>query len=244
MHKKFVILTLFIALFLISGLAYAQPGTDDNDMDGVPNAADECPTVAGPIENRGCPIITTEPPPTDDTGGNTNNTTDNVAPPLTPEPTPAPTLIPMPSGGACVVSPNGLFAVNVREFPYDDAPILTTLGISESASVLDVMVIAFLAEPEWVAENYVWYQIEHNGFIGWVAASIVRFGGDCSDFVIPTIFEADDVLNPLASNRVRHTSKSAMFKVKAHPAHIMTIKIGLTCYLLILRITPKPSLIT
>lgn len=198
MYKKFVMLALFIALFLISGLAYAQPNPDDIDGDGIPNTADQCPTEAGPIENRGCPITTPEPPPppTEDTGGNTNNTTNNVAPPPTVEPTPAPTLIPMPSGGECVVSPNGLFAVNVREFPYDDAPILTILGINEIAPVLDVMVIAFLAEPEWVAENYLWYQIEHNDVIGWVAANVVRFGGDCSDFVIPTIFEADDVLAP------------------------------------------------
>jgi hypothetical protein len=93
----------------------------------------------------------------------------------------------------------GLFNVNVRDFPYDDAPVITILEMNEFAPVIAVtQVLGYFAEPEWVSENYVWYQIEHNGVIGWVSAIVVRLGGDCSDFDIPEVFEADDVLNPLS----------------------------------------------
>ncbi|HRF96204.1 MAG TPA: SH3 domain-containing protein, partial [Aggregatilineales bacterium] len=164
---------------------------------------DQCPREAGLAVNFGCPApVTTEEPPTpDDTGNNnpTPETPSSVAPPPTEEPTPAPTLAPMPIDGACVVSPLGLFNVNVRDFPYDDATVITILAINELAPVIAVtQILGYYAEPEWVSENYVWYQIEHNGFIGWVAANVVRLGGDCSDFDIPEVFQADDVLNPLS----------------------------------------------
>ncbi len=39
------------------------PPPTDTDGDGVPDASDNCPTVAGPASNNGCPIVT--PPPGD-----------------------------------------------------------------------------------------------------------------------------------------------------------------------------------
>ncbi len=37
----------------------------DTDGDGVPNATDGCPTVAGPASNNGCPVTTPNPPDDD-----------------------------------------------------------------------------------------------------------------------------------------------------------------------------------
>ena len=198
MTKKFVMLVLLMMMVFLAGIANAQPGTDDNDGDGIPNTADLCPNEAGPIENRGCPVVTPEPTPapTDVTGGNNPPVVvTEVAP--TEEPTPAPTLAPMPSDGECVVSPMGLFSVNVRQFPSEEAPIIATLGINELAPVLDVVVPVLYAEPEWVSENPIWYLVAHDGVEGWVSAKFVRLGGDCSDFIVPTLFGGDDIQAPL-----------------------------------------------
>jgi len=199
MTKKLVMLALLMMMVFLVGIANAQPGTGDNDADGIPNTADLCPNEAGPIENRGCPVVTPEPTPapTDDTGGNNNPPVVETQASPTEEPTPAPTLAPMPSDGECVASPMGLFSVNVRQFPSEEAPIIATLGINELAPVLDMVVPVLYAEPEWVSENPVWYLVAHDGIEGWVSAKFVRLGGDCSDFVMPTLFGADDILAPL-----------------------------------------------
>jgi hypothetical protein len=204
MTKKFLMLILLGCLLIMASIASAQTGPDpDSDGDGITDSVDRCPTEPGLAVNFGCPEpVTTEEPTPDDTGNNNNPTPEtpsNVAPPTEePTPTPAPTLSVMPIDGTCVVSPLGLFNVNVRDFPYDDATVITILEMNELAPVIAVtQILGYYAEPEWVSENYVWYQIEHNGFIGWVSAIVVRLGGDCSDFDIPTVFEADDVLNPL-----------------------------------------------
>ncbi|MDX2079024.1 MAG: hypothetical protein SFZ02_21515 [bacterium] len=201
MTKKFLMIILLGCLLIMASIASAQTGPDpDTDGDGIPDSVDSCPREVGVVDNRGCPAPVTTEEPTNDTGNNnpTPEPPTTVAPPPTEEPTPAPTLAPMPIDGACMVSPLGLFNVNVRDFPHDDAPVITILGINELAPVVAVtQILAYYAEPEWVSENYVWYQIEHNGFIGWVAANVVRLGGDCSDFDIPEVFEADDILNPL-----------------------------------------------
>ena len=39
-----------------------DPNNPDTDGDGVPNATDQCPTVAGPASNNGCPVTTPNPP--------------------------------------------------------------------------------------------------------------------------------------------------------------------------------------
>ena len=49
------------------------PPPPDADGDGVPDATDECPEVAGPASNQGCPI---DPPPPGDTDG--DGVTDDV----------------------------------------------------------------------------------------------------------------------------------------------------------------------
>ncbi|MCU0481768.1 MAG: SH3 domain-containing protein [Anaerolineae bacterium] len=200
MSKKLVLLVTLMMMVFLAGVSNAQPGTDDNDGDGIPNTADLCPNEFGLAVNRGCPAVTPEPTPapveTQGTGGNNPPVVVTETPP-TEEPTPAPTLAPMPLDGECVASPLGLFAVNVRQFPNEEAPILTTLGINELAPVLGVTVPVLYAEPEWVSENPVWYLVSHNGVEGWVSAKFVRLGGDCSDFVVPNLFGGDDIQAPL-----------------------------------------------
>lgn len=40
----------------------------DTDGDGVPDGSDQCPTVAGPVSNQGCPVVVPPPPPLDTDG--------------------------------------------------------------------------------------------------------------------------------------------------------------------------------
>lgn len=208
MNKRLIIHLVLIALLLISGLAYAQPGTDDNDGDGLPNSVDQCPNEAGPRENNGCPVrrpteVPTERPTEVPNNGGGGSTNDTGAPAATPEPTPTAqpeivvTLIPLTTEGPCVASPAGAYNVNIREYPSQFSDMVGVLGINRTAPVLDVAQIFFYAEPERVVErdSPLWYQIDMNGVIGWVAAEVVRLGGDCSDFVMPTFSGADDILN-------------------------------------------------
>ena len=39
------------------------PPPPDTDGDGTPDATDQCPAVAGPSSNQGCPVVTPPPPP-------------------------------------------------------------------------------------------------------------------------------------------------------------------------------------
>jgi hypothetical protein len=57
----------------IDNVLLSESGTPpDTDGDGVPNATDDCPTVAGPASNNGCPVTT----PTDSDGDGTPDASD------------------------------------------------------------------------------------------------------------------------------------------------------------------------
>ena len=111
-------------LFVIA----TPPSQTDTDGDGLPDSDDQCPTVAGPRENRGCPTDSAPndpppPPPADTDGDGIPDTDDNCVdvagsvdnggcPPFTP---------PVLPTDACYVTPNGDFAVNVRNAPDPSA---------------------------------------------------------------------------------------------------------------------------
>ena len=52
------------------------PPPADTDGDGVPDASDNCPTVAGPTSNGGCPVPP-PPPPADSDGDGVPDASDN-----------------------------------------------------------------------------------------------------------------------------------------------------------------------
>ncbi|MBZ0314889.1 MAG: thrombospondin type 3 repeat-containing protein [Anaerolineae bacterium] len=181
------------------------PTDPDTDGDGLPDSADSCPTVAGPRENGGCPVTPTDPtggsvPTTPDSDGDGVNDSDDACPSVPGDPSnggcPRPEIepVPMPTEGQCVASPEGTVNVNIRQYPTVFSDEIGVLEVNQMAPVLDAMQGAyFIAEPEWVSEDdfSLWYQIDDNGSIGWVAAAVVRLGGDCSAVIFPQ-FETPD----------------------------------------------------
>jgi hypothetical protein len=119
-------------------------GCPDTDGDGILDNSDACPTQGGPDTNRGCP--------TDQLPENTvpENTTNPVRPVV---------------GGDCTVATFLTAAVNIREYPSADAPVLGTLDPSALYPVFGMHMIG----------NAVWYLVEG----GWVSGVAVVLGGDC-----------------------------------------------------------------
>ncbi len=182
------------------------PTDPDTDGDGLPDSADSCPTVAGPRENGGCPVTPNDPtggpaPITPlDSDGDGINDSDDACPSVPGDvsnggcPRPEIELVSMPIEGPCVASPAGTVNVNIRQYPTVFSDEIGVLEVNQMAPVLDAMQgVYFIAEPEWVSEDDfpLWYQIDDNGSIGWVAATVVRLGGDCSAFAFPN-FETPD----------------------------------------------------
>ncbi len=202
MNKKLILLIVMIGLLMLASIAQAQ--TDgDSDGDGLSDSIDACPFEPGPRENNGCPIEEEEPPrpPIESSFGGESVTDSTPAPQDDDlgddvEETPTFQLIPLSLDGICVASPDGNFNVNVRQYPTLASDVIGILGVNQTAPVVNVIQVMFQAEPERVSleEDTVWYQINVGGVLGWVGLSVVRLGGDCSDFVIP--FVADDILTP------------------------------------------------
>jgi hypothetical protein len=122
-------------------------GCPDSDGDGILDNADACPTQGGPDTNRGCPT---------DQSSNTvpENSTNPVRPVV---------------GGDCTVATFLTAAVNVREYPAPDAPVLGTLDPSALYPVFGMHMIG----------DAVWYLVEG----GWVSGVAVVLGGDCGGMV-------------------------------------------------------------
>ncbi|HRF98136.1 MAG TPA: hypothetical protein PLZ51_23175, partial [Aggregatilineales bacterium] len=77
----------------------------DTDGDGILDNSDACPTQGGPDTNRGCP-----------TDQSSNTVPENTTNPVRPV-----------AGGDCTVATFLTAAVNIREYPSADAPVLGTL---------------------------------------------------------------------------------------------------------------------
>jgi len=119
-------------------------GCPDSDGDGVLDNADACPTQGGPDSNRGCPV---DQPAENPVPENTTNPVRPVA------------------GGACTVASFLTAAVNIREYPAPDAPVLGTLDPSVLYPVSGMHMVG----------DAVWYLVEG----GWVSGVAVVLGGDC-----------------------------------------------------------------
>jgi len=119
-------------------------GCPDSDGDGTSDNIDACPTQGGPDFNRGCPVEQPAENPVPE------NTTNPVRPIV---------------GGECTVATFLTTAVNVREYPASDAPVLGTL---DPNVLYPVYGMHFFPDSTW-------YFVE----MGWVNGVAVVLGGDC-----------------------------------------------------------------
>lgn len=120
----------------------------DSDGDGVPDSADTCPQVAGVTQNAGCPL----------------------------PPSPTPIMLPdLPTTGACMIATLEANAVNIRQTPSTDAPIV---GQIDPLQIYPV--IGRNADSSW-------WQIAQ----GWLAGFVTRRGGDCA-----SVPQTDVVVQP------------------------------------------------
>lgn len=88
------------------------PAAGDADQDGMTDDVDFCPNDPGPAENGGCPVV-------DDSLSIEDSQPDVELQPL-------PVLDP---AGPCVMAPNGYYAVNLRQWPDEIAPIVGSMGM-------------------------------------------------------------------------------------------------------------------
>lgn len=119
-------------------------GCPDSDGDGTSDNIDACPTQGGPDFNRGCPVEQPAENPVPE------NTTNPVRPVV---------------DGECTVATFLSTAVNVREYPSPDAPVLGTLDPAVLHPVYGMHVLP----------DATWYLVE----MGWVNGVAVVLGGDC-----------------------------------------------------------------
>ncbi len=173
-HTRFsLLLVIAWMMLMLPAMAFAQvtgPAPDD-DGDGIPNDIDVCPQQAGPREFTGCP---------DSDGDGTSDNIDACPTQGGPDfnrgcPVEQPADNPVPEnrtnpvrpvvGGDCTVATFLTTAVNVREYPASEAPILGTLDPSVLYPVLGMHVLP----------DSTWYLVE----TGWVNSIAVVLGGDC-----------------------------------------------------------------
>ncbi|MDX2079034.1 MAG: thrombospondin type 3 repeat-containing protein [bacterium] len=140
-------------------------GCPDSDGDGTSDNLDGCPTVGGPDSNRGCPVDQ-QPPPPDTTIPSDSSSTNPIRP------------VP---GGACQLATFLTAAVNIREYPAPDAPVVGTLDPAVLYNVYGVVLVG--------TES--WYAVDG----GWVSSIAVVLGGDCGGLV--RLSSQEVVLNEL-----------------------------------------------
>jgi hypothetical protein len=96
------------------------------------------------------------------------------AAPTSVPPTLVPVILPtLPTSGVCVLATVSTTSVNIRQAPNLNAAILGQLPFNATATVL-----GRLADASW-------YYVNYNGITGWVSATVVRTGGNCT--VLPTV---------------------------------------------------------
>jgi hypothetical protein len=169
-------------------LVIVSPEPVDSDGDGTPDNGDQCPNLAGPRENRGCPV---EQAPVDSDGDGVPDNADacpNQA--GLPEvngcaPSPAPQLPALPVDGPCVLATLEAAPVNIRQGTSTDTAIVGQLDPLQVYSVIGRN------------EDGSWLQI--NG--GWVAAFVIRQGGDCSALANTNLASGDITLLEPASDQ-------------------------------------------
>ncbi|HLU09101.1 MAG TPA: SH3 domain-containing protein, partial [Oceanobacillus sp.] len=165
-----------VSFTVILLLVIVSPEPVDTDGDGTVDNGDQCPNQAGPRENRGCPV---EQAPVDSDGDGIADNVDacpnQAGVPEANGCVPAPQLPSLPADGACVLATLEAGSVNIREGTSTDTAVVGQLDPMQIYSV-----IGRNADSSW---------LQVNG--GWVAAFVVRLGGDCS-----TLPQTDGVAVP------------------------------------------------
>lgn len=93
----------------------------------------------------------------------------SVATPASLEPTSTPIpLATLPTTGACIVASASGGTVNIRSGPGTSYTVMGQISGNSTAPV-----VGRLSDSSW-------YQINPNGLIGWISASVVRLGGVCN----------------------------------------------------------------
>jgi uncharacterized protein YraI len=117
-----------------------------------------------------------------------------AAPPVAVVPTLTPavavatrTLVPLPATGSCVVASADGSLINVRSGPGTSFPVVTQLAANGTAAV-----VGRLADNSW-------YHVNLNGMLGWMAASVVRTGGQCVGVPIVTVTATPVPVGPTAT---------------------------------------------
>lgn len=131
----------------------------------------------------------------------------SIVPPTLPPPTINP-------AGPCLVVTRGQF-VNVRSGPATSFNVLTQLSPSGSGAVIGRL------------PDNTWWQVNVNGFIGWVSAAVVTLGGNCAGVpvVIPptAIVPSATVIPPLATTEVSPFTATPSNTPTATPTTVPTI---------------------
>ena len=104
-----------------------------------------------------------------------------TAPPTT-TPIPAFQPVQIPANGPCQVASRSGSSINVRNAPNLNATVLGQLSPTISIAVIGR-----------VADN-TWYQVNLNGIIGWLSATVVNIGGNCIG--VPVIAQPTPTFTP------------------------------------------------
>lgn len=167
---------LVLIFFGLTFTVFAQ----DSDGDGLGDSRDDCPNQAGPVSNNGCPIVTTDPDDFD--GDGTPNAEDECPQESGPDwfggcPTDATSpldltaeapLPDLPATDRCVLATQGNERVNVRDAPDLNANVV---GQLDPQSIYPILFQLLQTDGD------IWYLIPQ----GWVAAWVVRVGGNCDN---------------------------------------------------------------
>ncbi len=126
-----------------------------------------------------------------------------------PPPTPAP-LPTLPQTGTCVVASVSGGLSNVRGGPGTNYPV-----VGQLTGLMTAPVVGSLPDRSW-------FQINLNGLYGWVSATVIRFGGDCSTVPAITLTPSSNPTATTSTNPTETPTATATSNVTSTPTDTAT----------------------
>lgn len=177
-RRLLIVVLVVLALSALVGGAFAQT-VGDTDGDGLPDSVDECDTVPGPRENRGCPLPDSPGSDRDSDGvldfadqcpdaagtGFTQGCPDGVLPTPAGVGTPAPSPAPIVwyDETICLIASQNPAPVNVREQANPNAQVIGFLEQGDQVEGVSATSI----------NGVVWYNVKgfdaNPNLTGWVS---------------------------------------------------------------------------